>query len=230
MISIPRCISGNLWFVRPIDCNVEHHIFQSIYFPYTKQRIECSNTPEINCKVLLCTFLFRLQSVVAELGGEGEGLRYELQTVWKVDTHKCVDASPLLVRTTRPQQQQQQQQQQRQQQQHVLDILQQSPRSSSLALAHRNVFTSKTHSNSSSDISSTETSIAAISSVVAMESIATETITMETTEVVYFGSHSHLFLAVELMSGRVLWRTKLGDRVESSACSSVCGEYIIVGE
>lgn len=48
--------------------------------------------------------------------------------------------------------------------------------------------------------------------------------------VAYVGSHSHLFLAVEVGSGRVLWRTKLGGRVESSACSSHCGKYIAVGE
>ena len=27
---------GNLWSVRPIHCNVKHHIFPSIYFLYTQ--------------------------------------------------------------------------------------------------------------------------------------------------------------------------------------------------
>lgn len=48
--------------------------------------------------------------------------------------------------------------------------------------------------------------------------------------VVYIGSHSHLFLAVLVECGEVLWRTKLGGRVESSACSSVCGDYVVVGK
>ena len=25
--------AGNIWFVQPIDCNVQHYIFQSINFP-----------------------------------------------------------------------------------------------------------------------------------------------------------------------------------------------------
>ncbi len=48
--------------------------------------------------------------------------------------------------------------------------------------------------------------------------------------VVYIGSHSHLFSAVDLMSGRTLWQTVLNDRVESSACLSACQRYIIVGK
>ena len=31
--------TGNLWFVRPIDCNVYHCIFQSINFQYTQHRM-----------------------------------------------------------------------------------------------------------------------------------------------------------------------------------------------
>ena len=50
------------------------------------------------------------------------------------------------------------------------------------------------------------------------------------TTVVYLGSHSHWFVAVEFATGRVLWRAELGDRVESSACSSWCGQYVVVGE
>lgn len=48
--------------------------------------------------------------------------------------------------------------------------------------------------------------------------------------VVYIGSHSGLFLAVEVGSGAELWRTMLSDRVESSACVSACSQYIVVGE
>lgn len=48
--------------------------------------------------------------------------------------------------------------------------------------------------------------------------------------VVYIGSHSGLFLTVEVSSGAVLWRTMLSDRVEGSACVSACSQYIVVGE
>ncbi|CAH1266967.1 AASDH [Branchiostoma lanceolatum] len=47
--------------------------------------------------------------------------------------------------------------------------------------------------------------------------------------VVFIGSHSHRFCAVAMDTGEPLWETELGDRVESSACSSVDGELIIVG-
>ena len=46
---------------------------------------------------------------------------------------------------------------------------------------------------------------------------------------VLIGSHSHLFCAVHLSSGHVLWSTRLGDRVESSACLSACGRFGVVG-
>ena len=52
----------------------------------------------------------------------------------------------------------------------------------------------------------------------------------EGSTVVYIGSHSHQFLAVELETGHILWRTRLEDRVESSACCSVCGGCVVVGE
>ena len=52
----------------------------------------------------------------------------------------------------------------------------------------------------------------------------------EPEDVVYVGSHSHLFLAIDFRRGRVLWRSELGGRVESSACSSVCGTFVIVGK
>lgn len=46
---------------------------------------------------------------------------------------------------------------------------------------------------------------------------------------VYIGSHSGLFLAVEVANGVVLWQTRLGGRIESSACVSRCGNFITVG-
>ncbi|XP_064636646.1 beta-alanine-activating enzyme-like [Lineus longissimus] len=46
---------------------------------------------------------------------------------------------------------------------------------------------------------------------------------------VYIGSHSHRFSALSLETGRPLWEVMLGDRIESSACTSACGKYIIVG-
>ena len=32
--------AGNIWFVRPIDCNVKHCIFQSIIFLYTQTQLK----------------------------------------------------------------------------------------------------------------------------------------------------------------------------------------------
>ncbi|XP_053462035.1 beta-alanine-activating enzyme isoform X2 [Nycticebus coucang] len=46
---------------------------------------------------------------------------------------------------------------------------------------------------------------------------------------VYVGSHSHRMKAVDLYSGKVKWEQILGDRIESSACVSKCGNFIIVG-
>ncbi|XP_055290700.1 beta-alanine-activating enzyme isoform X3 [Moschus berezovskii] len=46
---------------------------------------------------------------------------------------------------------------------------------------------------------------------------------------VYIGSHSHRMMAVDLYSGKVKWEQILGDRIESSACVSKCGNFIIVG-
>jgi hypothetical protein len=48
--------------------------------------------------------------------------------------------------------------------------------------------------------------------------------------IVYLGSHAHVFKAVQLSGGIVLWETRVGDRIESSAASSKCGLYVIVGE
>lgn len=47
---------------------------------------------------------------------------------------------------------------------------------------------------------------------------------------VFIGSHSHLFLSVTLSNGEVLWKTRLGDRVESSGCLSLCGQLVVVGK
>ncbi|XP_036619637.1 beta-alanine-activating enzyme isoform X2 [Trichosurus vulpecula] len=46
---------------------------------------------------------------------------------------------------------------------------------------------------------------------------------------VYIGSHSHRIQAIDLCSGKVKWEQILGDRIESSACLSHCGNFIIVG-
>ena len=49
-------------------------------------------------------------------------------------------------------------------------------------------------------------------------------------EMVYIGSHSGRFFALCFRTGRVLWEIQLTDRIESSACLSVCGQFVIVGE
>ncbi|XP_054845846.1 beta-alanine-activating enzyme [Eublepharis macularius] len=46
---------------------------------------------------------------------------------------------------------------------------------------------------------------------------------------VYIGSHSHVIQAVDLYSGKLKWERDLEDRIESSACVSACGNFIIVG-
>ena len=48
--------------------------------------------------------------------------------------------------------------------------------------------------------------------------------------VVFIGSHSFLFLSALLSNGEILWKTRLGGRVESSACLSRCGQLIVVGK
>ena len=47
---------------------------------------------------------------------------------------------------------------------------------------------------------------------------------------VFIGSHSYLFMSVSLSNGEVLWHTRLGGRIESSACLSRCGKLIVVGK
>lgn len=46
----------------------------------------------------------------------------------------------------------------------------------------------------------------------------------------YIGSHSHLFAAIDIATGESMWETTLPDRIESSACLSKCGQWVIVGE
>lgn len=46
---------------------------------------------------------------------------------------------------------------------------------------------------------------------------------------VYVGSHSHAMQAIDLDSGEIKWEKNLGDRIESSACVSKCGNFIVVG-
>ncbi|KFV15375.1 Acyl-CoA synthetase family member 4, partial [Tauraco erythrolophus] len=46
---------------------------------------------------------------------------------------------------------------------------------------------------------------------------------------VYVGSHSHAMQAIDLDLGEIKWEKQLGDRIESSACISKCGNFIVVG-
>ena len=52
----------------------------------------------------------------------------------------------------------------------------------------------------------------------------------EGTQCAYVGSHSGMFLAILVTNGDVLWQTKLDSRIESSACLSLDGRYVSVGE
>ena len=52
---------------------------------------------------------------------------------------------------------------------------------------------------------------------------------VEQSLIVFVGSHSGLFMAIDFNTGDVLWNIQLGDRIESSACISKCSQYIIVG-
>ena len=47
---------------------------------------------------------------------------------------------------------------------------------------------------------------------------------------VFIGSHSYKFMCSRLSDGKVLWESRLGDRIESSAALSLCGRYVIVGK
>ncbi|ESO88498.1 hypothetical protein LOTGIDRAFT_125913, partial [Lottia gigantea] len=47
--------------------------------------------------------------------------------------------------------------------------------------------------------------------------------------VVFIGSHSHKFTALDVNNGDIIWEIYLGDRIESSPCLSNCGTFVIVG-
>ena len=47
---------------------------------------------------------------------------------------------------------------------------------------------------------------------------------------VFIGSHSGIFVSLSVHSGEKQWLAQLSDRIESSACLSLCGGYVIVGE
>jgi len=47
--------------------------------------------------------------------------------------------------------------------------------------------------------------------------------------VVFIGSHSHRLSAILFDTGQLLWEITLGDRIESSACVSMCGTFVVVG-
>ena len=104
--------------------------------------------------------------------------------LWKFNTGKCVDASPLLVRRIK---------------------------------SHEVCGTRKINF------------LCSLGDSQEAEKIKTTRAASHEEVVVYVGSHSHLFVAVELATGREVWRAELEDRVESSACVSVCGDFIAVG-
>lgn len=47
---------------------------------------------------------------------------------------------------------------------------------------------------------------------------------------VFIGSHSHRFQALDLASGSCVWERILGDRIESSAAVTLCGRLVVVGQ
>jgi acyl-CoA synthetase len=46
---------------------------------------------------------------------------------------------------------------------------------------------------------------------------------------IFIGSHSHQFICVDGESGHLNWTFHAQDRIESSACVSKCGNYVIFG-
>uniref|UniRef100_T1IUS3 Carrier domain-containing protein n=1 Tax=Strigamia maritima TaxID=126957 RepID=T1IUS3_STRMM len=46
---------------------------------------------------------------------------------------------------------------------------------------------------------------------------------------VFIGSHSNEFAAIDVETGEAVWVVRLGGRIESSACVSLCGTLVIVG-
>ena len=51
-----------------------------------------------------------------------------------------------------------------------------------------------------------------------------------TRDFVVIGSHAHRLAAIDAHSGDALWDIELGARIESSACMSACGNYVVVGK
>ena len=47
---------------------------------------------------------------------------------------------------------------------------------------------------------------------------------------VFIGSHSGVFVALCVTTGRCQWKIQLSDRIESSACLSANGAQVLVGE
>jgi hypothetical protein len=51
----------------------------------------------------------------------------------------------------------------------------------------------------------------------------------QTQSIAFIGSHSGLFIAVDLTEGSTVWETRLPDRIESSACIDTMNQLVIVG-
>lgn len=49
-------------------------------------------------------------------------------------------------------------------------------------------------------------------------------------QLVFIGSHSHRFICADILTGRIRWTFVANDRIESSACVSKCGRFVIVGK
>ena len=133
----------------------------------------------VSCRIMVTVeFCCRVESIEVHLPAAGKGVpswskpSVSFSVTWKLDTHKCIDASPLM----------------------VLKKLQPTP------TIEESEGVTKRNFGGYDDI------------------------------VVYVGSHSHLFMAVELSTGKEVWHVELPDRVESSACISSCGKFVAVGK
>lgn len=51
----------------------------------------------------------------------------------------------------------------------------------------------------------------------------------DSSDYIYVGSHSGQVIAIETSSGVIKWRTQLQDRIESSPCITICGQYVVIG-
>lgn len=153
-------------------------------------------------------FFFSLQKNEVRCRKSQLWSQVRLAILWRVNIGRCVDASPLVVRVTGARLFQSEK-----------EGLPDQPGISPLPRGEE-----RAHSGLSEDFPPTETreSVSAVNFAPEVES--------GVTTVVYIGSHSHWFMAVEFVTGQVLWKSMLEDRVESSACSSLCGHYVVVGE